>query len=124
MKALRKPATKSFDFGLYTFHRQVAGFICPQDDQKAQNGEIYAVLHPMTKVDCHGLFCFGVSAQDYYTKTLARKNLRFTGVHSLPLPEDSGQLELHAKLNAVVKYLRTRAGAQLPIPAIQVAVSP
>ena len=38
---------KQFDVGIYSFKRQIAGFICPEDDQKCKDGQIFGVLHPL-----------------------------------------------------------------------------
>lgn len=107
---------KQFDIGIYTFHRQVAGFICPEDDQKTENGQVFAVLHPMQKVDFKGLYCFGVDKASGDTKTLVRKNLRFNKVVTLQFSQDgitTSFEEVHAKLNAALNYLK--GGEQLSV---------
>lgn len=113
MKTIKLP-TKSFDFGIYTFKRHFSGPDLPRDDQEQRDGTVFAVLHPMTKVDPEGRFCFAVSGSDLYTKTLVRKNLRLNRVATLQIPV--GGIEVHEKLNAVVDYLRARTGQQATLP--------
>lgn len=105
---------KQFDVGIYTFRRQVAGQICPPDDQKTKNGSIFAVLHPMQTADPKGLFCFGVSKDDLNTKTLVRRNLKFNKIVTLSFSKDGVSTdveEIHAKLGAAVAYFK--GGQQL-----------
>jgi len=106
-----KTETKTFDVGIYTFRRKFFGPKCPKDDQATPNGTVFAVLHPLTKVDPMGIYCFGVSGEDLNTKTLVRKNLHLSKVISLKYPPDG--LEIHAKLNACVDFLRQ--GRQISI---------
>lgn len=75
--------TKSFDVGIYTFRRHFFGPVCPKDDQQQKDGTVFAVLHPMTKVDPNGLYCFGISGRDLYTKTLVKRNLKLSRVVTL-----------------------------------------
>lgn len=108
--------TVKFDIGVFTFRRQVAGLICPDDDQKTQNGAVFAVLQPFQNVDPKGLYCFGVDKASGATKTLARKNLKFNKVVTLKFTRDglmTSVEEVHAKLNATVAYFRK--GEQLEI---------
>lgn len=110
--------SKQFDLGLYTFKRQVSGPLCPQDDRLAKNGEVVAVLHPMQNVDGSGLYCFGVAKSDLATKTLVRKNLKFSKVITLSFNKDTTHSqveEVHAKLNAAVIYLKSQEGGQLQL---------
>lgn len=112
--------TVNFDIGVFTFKRQVAGLICPDDDQKTQNGAVFAVLQPFQTVDPKGLYCFGVDKQGGTTKTLVRKNLKFNKVVTLKFTRDGLMTsvdEVHAKLNAAVAYFRR--GEQLEIKSDQ-----
>lgn len=100
---------KQFDIGIYTFRRQVAGPICTQDDQKTENGSIFAVLHPMQRVDPAGVYCFGVDKASGDTKSLVRKNLKFNKVVTLQFEQEgvrNSVEEVHAKLNAALDYLK------------------
>lgn len=109
---------KPFDLGLYTFKRQVNGPICPQDDLQTKNGEVVAVLHPMQNVDPSNLYCFGIAKSDSNTKTLMRKNLKFSKVITLSFERAmfmTATDEIHAKLNEAVRFLKTQAGDQLPL---------
>lgn len=110
---------KQFDVGIYTFRRQVAGPICPEDDRKTINGSIFAVLHPMQTADPKGLYCFGVAKSDLDTKTLVRKNLKFNKVVTLTFSKDGVNTdieELHAKLNAAVTYFKDGEQLQINLP--------
>ncbi len=118
---------KNFDFGIYTFKRKVAPILCPADDQKIKDGEVFAVLHPMNNVDSTGLLCFGVSKSDLYTKTLHKSNLRIQKVVTLKFEKVDGMStleETHSRLNQAVQYLAlSRAGESLSLalPAPQLA---
>jgi hypothetical protein len=98
---------KAFDVGIYSFKRKVSGFMCPPDDMKCKDGEIFGVIHPILKVEYKGLYCFGVSRASLDTKTLVRNNLKFVAVRTLhyiktmSAPEDT-----QAKLNAIVDFLK------------------
>ena len=102
---------KTFDLGLYTFRRQVAGPICPPDDQKMRDGQLVAVLHPTRKMDPNGIYVFGVDQESGDTKTLVRKNLRFVKVVTLKFtlePAMTAVQETHAQLNAALAYVKTQ----------------
>lgn len=109
---------KTFDVGLYRFKRQLAGPLCTEDDQKAKNGDVFAILHPLSTVDPSGLYCFGIDQKDKNTKSIVRKNLLFTKVITLKYhrePLMSATAETHEKLNVVVAYLNKQAGEQLSV---------
>lgn len=103
--------TKPFDLGLYTFKRQVAGPLCPPDDQKMKDGQVVAVLHPTRRVDPNGIYVFGVEQESGDTKTLVRKNLRFVKVVTLKFTREplmTAVEETHAQLNAALAYVKTQ----------------
>ena len=107
-----KPETKPFDIGLYTFKRQVMGFLCPEDDQQMKDGQIVALLHPIQKVDPQGLYCFGVDKESGDTKTLCRKNLRFSKVITLRMKTENSMTAhqiVWAKLNTALAYLKNQS---------------
>lgn len=112
-----KTETKTFDVGIYTFRRKFFGPSCPKDDQATPNGTVFAVLHPMTKVDPLGIYCYGVSGEDFSVKELIRKNLHLTKVMSMKIPHEENAIELHLRLNACADYLRQ--GKQLSIQVNQ-----
>jgi hypothetical protein len=108
----------NFDLGIYLFRRQVSGPICPEDDRRTTNGEVIAVLHPLQNVDPSGLYCFGISKSDRNTKTLVKRNLKFSKVITLSFERQmfmTAVEEVHAKLNVAVKYLSQ--GEQLALQA-------
>ncbi len=109
---------KPFDIGIYTFHRTIAGPHCPADDQRAKEGEVFAVLHPQLTVDPANLYAFGVSKLDGSTKTLVRKNLKFSKIITLNYMHEelmSHEQEIWAKLNGAVDYFRASEAQQLAI---------
>lgn len=109
---------KSFDLGIYTFHRTIAGPLCPKDDQLTKEGTVFACLHPLQNVDPSNIYCFGVSKLDGSTKTLVRKNLKWSKIVTLTyIKEDfmSHEQEIWAKLNAAVAYFKEANPPQLAI---------
>jgi len=111
---------KSFDIGIYIYHRVFRGEHCPKDDQEMKEGAIVAVLHPMNNVDPAGLYCFGVDKDSRATKTLVKKNLRFKRVITSNYEHESGMeyaQEIQAKLNVALAYLIMLDGKQLEIAA-------
>lgn len=111
---------KSFDIGIYSFHRVFRGEMCPQDDQEMKEGAIVAVLHPLLTADPNNLYCFGIDKDSRDTKTLVRKNLRFKRVQTLSWKQEAGMdyvQEIQAKLNIALAYLILLDGKQLEIAA-------
>lgn len=106
-----KPDEKQFDIGLYTFKRRVMGLLCPEDEKQMKDGQIIALLHPIQNVDPTGLYCFGVDKESGDTKTLCRKNLRFSKIITLRV-EIEKSMSAHeivwAKLNASLAYLKRK----------------
>lgn len=110
---------KPFDIGIYIFRRTIAGPQCGKDDQQTKEGSVFACLHPLQNVDPSNLYCFGVSKQDGATKTLVRKNLKFSKIITLEFQKEefmSHEQEIWAKLNGAVQYFRTVEAEQLAIP--------
>lgn len=109
---------KQFDIGLFSFKRQVNGSVCPEDDKKLHNGAVLAVIYPVQVVDSKNLYAFGIDRADLSTKTVVRKNLRFTRMITLTY-EDEPTMEpfqiVHAKLNAVIAYFQKEKASQLDI---------
>lgn len=107
---------KQFDIGIYTFRRHVAGPICTPDDRQTADGAVFAVLHPLQKVDPGGIYCFGIDRATGDTKSLVRKNLKFNKVITLQFEQEgitTSFEEVHAKLNAALNYLK--GGEQLSV---------
>ena len=104
-----KPET--FDIGLYTFKRRIMGLLCPEDEKQMKDGQIVALLHPVQNVDPTGLYCFGVDKESGDTKTLCRKNLRFSKIITLRV-EIEKSMSAHeivwAKLNTALAYLQRK----------------
>ena len=112
-----KPDTQQFDLGLYTFKRRVMGLLCPEDEKQMKDGQIVALLHPFQNVDPTGMYCFGVDKESGDTKTLCRKNLRFSKIITLKV-EIEKSMSAHeivwAKLNTALAYLK-QSSKQLSI---------
>jgi len=109
---------KQFDLGIYIFHRTIAGPMCPKDDLLTKEGTVFAILHPLQTVDPSNLYAFGVSKLDGATKTLVRKNLKFSKVLTLHYIQEefmSHEQEVWAKLNVAVDYFRASEARQASI---------
>lgn len=100
------PKKINFDLGIYTFHRILNGGICA-DDHKVREGQALGVLHPLQNVDPANIYCFAVDRETGQVLQLVRKNLRFRKVIQLTCEVGHDEIELHCKLNASYKYMKS-----------------